>query len=1379
MKLNINSELKKINNDLKKELQSLVSNKNSGFINGYDWHIFNSLMYYKPISKEEFQKIPSFNSSFIETHGNKLNDLFKKHTNNVEGSFPSLKRIDLETRESMEMINFRNVDISSKNDILSRSKVKLKEDLSSNYLQSEEFLNVLKNIFSQRTTLFDLEITKEEVKTLDIINENQVDILGKTKINKLYISLGTIIGTIYGEKESNKLKINAPLLFIPINLFNDNEKYKISFDSSREIKINVDVILAWNNYKKINTKINYYSFDEITSYLEYDDQAFKTLINNFYLENGLNVLDNGKSTGGLKISSNISIGLFDVYVNSTQMDMEKILRTGFVTSNILSLFSNKDSSSRLDEINNIKNEKQEKRKQELIDKGEYDVSFITKINFPQEKAIKGTNMNDNIVIQGPPGTGKTETIVSIISDSILRNKKILVSSEKIVALEVIKSRMKELAKYSIMFTNLDDSSVFYDQLNFMISESIKDKSSQANTSLIMSDNEMIFRRQEARNQIYDYMKNYQTIFQYLRTNEIGKDYSFLYKHHASHRTNEKSILRILEKSSIIEIIKQNNLLVPKLYDVLYMLNQKFSYKKSNSEFDLDKVVLSKYPFLITHTKSNLSVKKVNNTLNDLEDFSNEELFSMGGFSKTGNKILKKVFIDVKHLETYIKTKDEMRIVINLLFKKIKEVENIADSNIAEDIYNSLGSAWLHLFEEISDLYKSKGKKTDIELISSVIFDHTIQQILLLKESSNADLQKNISNGNINTFQKMISKNLSEIVEQNTTLTGRKLRDKLLDVLIESGKMSEIQFIIENQKTLNINNFMDKYWEEIFSSVNIWFLPANEVSNFFPLEPEMFDMVIIDEASQMLIEKAIPLMIRAKQLVISGDDKQLKPSVDKNERIFFDDEESSWKNTVLPPFGLQDALKNKFINFVLNYHYRSKYSELISFSNSFIYNKNLYVSTPNSYDPKKPPVEWKKVKDGKIIGGKNSAEAKEVIKTVINLINEDPDKTIGIVALTQEQRDSIMEKLKTEAEKNTKLDLFIRTNMFTNSGEDTSLFVKNVSEVQGDERDIIIFSIGFAKKSNGSYPKDLGEISIEHGENRLNVAITRAKSKIVVVSSIEPNDLIVPSSDVGGQLLKHFLYYAQAMKLGNMKNVRRILKLEEDNEVKIFESPMHEEIFKLIKDQGYDIEYKYGFDNYKIDFVIKDENKSIILGINLDNKQYLRNFNTMEREYYLPTYLEARGWSIMRIWSHQWSKDPDNENVRILERIKIEINSSNKDFVISLFEKGNRKLDFNVEDDIYIDNDGENIIDESSKLIEERYEEIKRKKRKILSEKQELEEKRWLSEYEALEAKNYSLEDDIDLILDRDFKLDSKKKNIDGIEDPELSELIRLSEKRKK
>ena len=936
--------------------------------------------------------------------------------------------------------------------------------------------------------------------------------------------------------------------------------------------------------------------------------------------------------------------------------------------------------------------------------------------------------------------------------------------------------MKELAKYSIMFTNLDDSSVFYNQLNFMISESIKDKSSQSNSSLIMSDNEILFRRQETRNQIYDYMKSYQTIFQYLRTDEIGKNYSYLYKYHAAHRTTEKSILRILERSSIVEIIKQNGLLVPRLYDVLYMLNQKFSYKKSNSEFDVDKVVLSKYPFLITHTKNNLTIKKVNNVLKELENSSNDELFSLGSFSKKTKKILKSVFIDTKHLETYIKNVSEMKIVVNLLYKKIKEVKKIADNTSAEDIYNSLGSAWMHLFEEITDLYKDKNKRIDPELVSNVIFDHTIQQILILKESSDPELQKNISNGNISTFGKMISKSLTEIIDQNITLTGRKLRDKLLDVLIESGKMSEIQFIIENQKTLNINDFMNKYWEEIFESVNIWFLPANEVSNFFPLEPEMFDMVIVDEASQMLIQKAIPLMFRAKQLVISGDDKQLKPSVNKNTRIFFDKEDNDWENTVLPPFGLQDALKNKFPNFVLNYHYRSKYAELISFSNSFIYNKNLYVSTPNAYDKERPPIEWVKVNDGKMVSGKNSIEAKQVIKEVIKLIEQDPDKTIGIIALTAEQRDSLKEKLDAEAEKNTKLDLFIRTNNLSSGGEDTSLFIKNVSEVQGDERDNIVFSIGFAKKSNGDSPKDLGEISKENGENRLNVAITRAKSKIIVVSSIEPNDLKLPSSDIGGQLLKHFLYYSQAIKIGNMKNIRRILRLDDVPEVKIFESPMHEEIFNLIKKEGYDIEYKYGFDNYKIDFVIKNEVKDIILGINLDNEQYLRNFNTMEREYYLPTYLESRGWNIMRVWSHQWAKDPESENIRILKRIKTSIESAkDKNFVISLFNSGKRVLDFDVEDDIYI-KDNEEVIEEGSKLIEERYEEIKRKKVKMLSEKHEKEEKKWLSEYTALEAKDYSIQDDLDLILDRDFKLDTKRKNIDGIEDPELSELIKLSEK---
>ncbi len=1363
--------------------------KDEEFVEHANRSIFDDLIYYKPVSLEELERIKSTTEEFVDHFGSTIVNKIRYLINDFESRNPIVKRITPEVREVMELVLYRNNLLTSDNPIIKRAKIdeeNIKElfiNKDKKSLEAED--GILNKIFGGATDFTSLEFKTQE-QLGEELTKTSIISFEEDRISKLYLSIGSLTGTLSNKEE--KIKIDAPVLFIPVKLKQDEytEELLISYDDKRHFEINTDIILLNNRLMQENTHIKYDSFNEIKSFAEYSLESIKYELNKFYEDNGIEIVKT-TTAGKLVLSMDFAIGLYDVYKNPTQIDLKWILENGFITSNIEKMFSKKEEQTKLNELKGIADEEVERKRRSLIEKNEYEVSFINKLNFPQDKAIKGSKIHDNIVIQGPPGTGKTETITSIISDAVLRGKKILVSSEKLVAIDVIKSRMQDLAKYTILFNKNIESADFYDQINFMISEAIKDKSNQANSSMIASDNEILFNRQESRKEIIGFMKQYQSIFQYLNSNEIGKTYSFLYKNHGAHRTNVPAFKAILNKSSLIEIIRQNRLFTPRLYDILYMLNQKFAHKKEVNEFDLDKAILSKYPFLLTHTRTGLKEKNVIKTLEELELTSNEALYSGKDFTSVAKKILKKVFVDVVHISNYLTSRDEIINVVNAIKNKMDQLKLEVDEENSTDIFNSLGAAWADTFNDIKEIYVARKKVVPRELISNVIFDHTIREILSLKESSNVELQANISNGNISTFNQMISKHLSEIVEKNLTLAGRKLRDKLIDTLVESGKMSEIQSISENQKSFNVNKFMDIFWKEIFEAIDIWLLPTDNVPQFFPLVPEMFDIVIIDEASQMQVEKAIPLLFRAKKLIISGDDKQIKPSVIKERIVYYDDTQIEWDDVLLPPLGLQDALKNKFPNYLLNYHYRSKYSELILFSNRFIYGGNLHVSTPKTYKPELPPIQFVKVKTGKIAAGKNAVEATEVVKRVVKQIKEDPNKTIGIIAFTQKQREQIEEKLFEAAAKNDELDLYIRTNAFSGNGEDTSLFVKNVSEVQGDERDVIFFSITFAKDAKGNLPKHLGVISEENGENRLNVAITRAKEKIVVVSSIEPNDIELPAKDRGGGLVKQYLYYAQAFETKNENNIRRILKMQLVPETKVFESRMHEEIFNMLSNEGYDVEYNYGLDDYKIDFVIRNEDKEIILGINLDNNQYLRNFNTMEREYYLPTYLEARGWNIIRVWSHQWSKDPDGENRQIIERIERAIDAHKNGSVISLFGSGKTILDIkSAADDEFIneledEEAGPNgIVDEGQRLINERYKLINEMSKQIISERHRLEEEKWMKEYQSFENKGTTLGiDELGLELDEFMKVEDNSKDMDGIEDDEVNALLRLSDNKTK
>ena len=1380
---NVSSETKRFNQSLRRELNNIID---------VDIHAedIDLILEYKPTNEIDLFKIPNLSGEVKVGYEKQIVKVVSNMVSQFVREYPNLHVINTDTRLAMKNVLLRNIHVSEKNELLDIDK--MDNILSNNKSMNANLGEFVDGIFDGTTqeisSLYfemtnDIETLKKYEKwsyTLEksisinrkIFEEQNEHISLRGKSN-LYISAFELKGKI--ENQKRKLGIKAPLIFIPIVILDNGDNYSVYFDDNRKIEMNEDVIVAYNTLHKKNTIINRNSFNKIlNNHISIDDALEE--IKQLYISNGLDIEDKiGKNV--FTISNSISLGNMKVLKSLMHFDLNEILENGFITDNIIQMFSTKDPNFKQTVINGSVDEEVEQKINDLKSEGKYEVSTITKLNYPQEQAIKNLNVYDNIIIQGPPGTGKTETIVSIISDSILRNKKILVSSEKKVALEVIYSRLQELAKYSILLTDIRDTSKFYDQLEFMLEYGINDKLNQSNSSLLMSDNEIMFRRNETRTNIVDFIKTYEEIFVYLRTNEIGKTYSYLYQNHAMHRTTISKIKNILDESNLINIIKSNKLLSPRLYDVLYMLNEKFSYKKENTEFDLDKAVIASYPFLITHTKKYITTNRVSKVIQQIQDTPEDMLFSEKGFTAKTKTILRKIFRNSEHLFSYIQTKEEIINVVNIVHKKIRQVEMKVDESDPYQIIESLGSAWMLIFDKIIDFMESKGKIINPKLISALIFDHTIKQILLFKESTNPKLQQNISNGNIGTFNKMISKHLTEIIEFNSTLTERKLRDSLLKVMSNSSKMTEIQSFIENNKHANINKFFSENWEEVFKGVNVWLLPAEEVPTLFPLEPEMFDVVVIDEASQMVVEKALPLMYRAKQLVISGDSKQLKPSVNTDNRIFYDNQTSEINNAIMPSTGLQDTLKNKFHYNLINYHYRSSFAELINFSNAFIYKNSLYVSTPKTYVSSNPPIEWLKVKKARNVNGRNVVEAKKVVKRLVALIKEDPNQTIGIIAFSIKQKEELKNAIEKEAEINEKLDLFIRTNAFNDGGEDTSLFIKNVSEVQGDERDTIIFSIAFAASSSGEMPKKLGEISKQHGENRLNVAITRAKKKNIIITSLEPGDLNLPLEDVGGNLLKHFLYYAQAVASGKDRVVRRILKQKDTGEAKSFESPMHEEIYKLLKKANYNVEYSFGFDDYKMDFVIRDpETNEVVLGINLDNKQYLRNFNTLEREYYLPTYLEARGWNIMRIWSHQWSKDPEIENKKILKTAEQEIrNAKDKNNIISLFDLGETILDMSQDDPDFVEeSQAIDTIVETENMFESAKIALNEVKRELKSNKRLAEEDKWLREYRALETLKGNKALETDQLIERDFLVDPKTKRIDGIEDSDIDDIIKLS-----
>ena len=424
--------------------------------------------------------------------------------------------------------------------------------------------------------------------------------------------------------------------------------------------------------------------------------------------------------------------------------------------------------------------------------------------------------------------------------------------------------------------------------------------------------------------------------------------------------------------------------------------------------------------------------------------------------------------------------------------------------------------------------------------------------------------------------------------------------------------------------------MSKYKLEMLDSIKIWLMTPEVVSDILPFEKNTFDIVIFDEASQLYVEKSIPSIYRAKKVIIAGDQKQLKPSSLGQGRILDEIDEEEITDGFLEYESLLDAAKYKYKSTMLNYHYRSKYEELIAFSNYAFYDgKLMIISNANRTDEK--PIERIKIENGQWINKQNEQEAQTVIKLIRNiLITRKNNETIGVITFNASQMNLIEDLI--EKEKNLDSNfatlMLAEENRFTN-GENISFFVKNIEAVQGDERDIIIFCIGYAKNEVGRVAINFGWLNQDGGENRLNVAISRAKEKIFVVTSIEPEELLVDSTKNNGpKLFKQYLEYVKAIDARNNELAESILlsladrNTQEQNQI-IFDSEFEEEVYKKLIERGYNVKTQYGVGGYRIDLVIQGQSEENILGIECDGRLYHSAKSARERDYHRQKYLESR------------------------------------------------------------------------------------------------------------------------------------------------------------
>ena len=426
-----------------------------------------------------------------------------------------------------------------------------------------------------------------------------------------------------------------------------------------------------------------------------------------------------------------------------------------------------------------------------------------------------------------------------------------------------------------------------------------------------------------------------------------------------------------------------------------------------------------------------------------------------------------------------------------------------------------------------------------------------------------------------------------------------------------------------------------------------------VSQYLPAGPLAsdhleFDVVIFDEASQVLPEDALPAIDRARQVIVVGDRLQLPPTTFFQSGLGNDDDsddEEEDDDTFEGRESILDVMVGQvgagFAERYLSVHYRSRCESLIRFSNHAFYEDRLL--TFPSPDPAAACVRDVYLPNATYdAGGRrtNREEAERVSEIVFELMaTQTASESIGVVALSRHQADLIESLIEQRRLLNRHLD-----HRFSDDLPER-FFVKNLENVQGDERDHMILSIGYGPTPAGAVPNRFGPINRDGGERRLNVAVTRARQSMTVVHSLRAED--ITSEQPGARQLRRYLEY--------VRNPDRAFESETTGTGEP-DSPFEEAVLAALRSRGHRVDAQVGVSGYRIDLAIRSEDRERFdLGIECDGVTYHNSPTARDRDWLRQQVLEGLGWRIHRVWSTAWVRDPGTEIAAIeqaLERARL-------------------------------------------------------------------------------------------------------------------------------
>ena len=413
------------------------------------------------------------------------------------------------------------------------------------------------------------------------------------------------------------------------------------------------------------------------------------------------------------------------------------------------------------------------------------------------------------------------------------------------------------------------------------------------------------------------------------------------------------------------------------------------------------------------------------------------------------------------------------------------------------------------------------------------------------------------------------------------------------------------------------------------------------------EELQFDVVIFDEASQVKPEDALGAFMRGKTAVVMGDTQQLPPTsfFDQMSDADSDEEEA----TSLDMESILHLCKLSFPVKMLKWHYRSRHESLITVSNREFYDNDLLVYPSPSHNDPELGLKFHYNPNTAYHRGSSSAnplEAEDVADEIFNHFEKYGDtKSLGVGTFSVAQKNAILEALEVKRKERPEFEPLFSDN------KEERFFVKNLETIQGDERDVILISVGYGFDQDGKMSLNFGPLNQDGGERRLNVLITRAREKCVVFSNFKAYDMkLTANPPYGVKSLKEFLEYAENLTLGTQSA---------DEYTK---EPFEDAIASFLEENGYTVDRQIGCAGFRVDLaIVDDENPGkYILGITTDGKMYSSSKVARDRDRLREQVLTGLGWKLYHLWSTDWYRNRDLGRKKLLENVEKSIKKSREE-----------------------------------------------------------------------------------------------------------------------